>query len=681
VLATAGIVLAVGALASGAYRLGLFGTAQLASTDFLFAARPDARPTAAVIVGIDPGSMRELADYGRFSAWPRGLYARVVDNLVAANARVVALDVLFDLPAAEDDELVRSIARAGNVVTPAIAEGPVPGGIVPGRPQVFELLARPIPAIREAAAAEGHVNLSTDADGTLRAIPLNASANGEEVPALALATVARYLRRPRVLDAPPSDGVVAGAARRIPVDGLLRMRVNYLGGPSQLGRPGTFTVVPIADVVDNRFDPALVRDKIVLIGMAAPGFGDEHATPSTTRLRMHGVEVHANAVETILGERYLSAAGPGATLPLVWLAAALPALLLWALRPHVAAVAVAALLVAYILAASFAFDQGLILNMVYPPAALVFGFLALAVYRVVFEQGEQRAIRRTMARYLSPTVSEHVLKDPDLLRLGGERRLMSVLFSDIRGFTTLSHALGAEELVALLNEHLSAMTEIVFRHDGVLDKYIGDAVMAFWGAPIEQPDHARRAVSTALEMIDRLLQLRDDWQRRGLPQLDIGIGINTGEMIVGNTGSQEHLAYTVLGDAVNVASRLEGLSKQYHVRLVVGDATRQAAGPDFAYRFLDVVAVKGRPEPLPIYEVLGPKARVDEQQRRLLEAYDAGVELYRSRRWVEADRALQHALTINPADGPSLVYRGRIAELAESPPPADWDGVYVARTK
>jgi adenylate cyclase len=674
-------VLVVGLLLSAAYALNVFSTAQVESTDFLFQARPNRPPTATVIVGIDSGSMRELERYGRFSTWPRSLYARVVDNLRAANARVIAFDLLFEIPTEQDDELARSIAAAGNVITPAIAEEPVPGGIAPGRPQQFERFARPVEALRLAASAEGHVNVSTDADGVVRGIPLITDADDEELSALALTTVAKYLRRPRVLDAAPRDGAVAGAARQIPVDGLLRMRVNYLGGPSEAGRPGAFTIVPFADVLENRFDPSLVADKIVVIGMAARGFGDEHSTPSTSRVRMYGVEVHANAVETILRQTYLSAAGPGATVALVWLAAAIPALLLWRLRPVYAALGVVALLLLYMVASSLAFDQGVILNMVYPPFGLILSFVALALYRVVFEQGEQRLIRRTMARYLSPSVTEHVLKDPDLLRLGGELRVMSVLFSDIRGFTTLSHAMDAEALVRLLNEYLGEMTAIVFKHDGVLDKYIGDAVMAFWGAPVDQPDHARRAVATALEMIDRLVELREGWEERGVPQLDIGIGINTGEMVVGNTGAQDHLSYTVLGDTVNVASRLEGLSKLYHVRLIVGDGTREAAGPGFVYRFLDLVAVKGRPEPLPIYQVLGAQERVTDIQRRLLEVYDLGIKLYRSRQWAEAERVFGNAAEIVPDDGPTQVYLGRIAELAESPPPANWDGVFVARTK
>lgn len=680
-LATVGIVLATGLLVSTAYRLGLFGTAQLASTGFLFKARAQEPPVATVIVGIDSRSMRELEQYGRFSAWPRSLYARVVDNLKAANARVIAFDVLFEIPTAEDEQLVESIARAGNVITPAVAEGHLSGGIVRGRPQAFELFSRSAPAIRQAAAGEGHVNVSTDADGTVRGIPLVTHARGEDLPAMALTAVAKYLRRPRVLDGPPRDGAVLAASRRIPADGILRMRVNYLGGPSQVGPSDTFPILPFADVLHNRFSTTVVADKIVLIGMTTHGFGDEHSTPSTARLRMFGVEVLANAIETILGERYLSPAGHGTTLALIWLAVSMPSMLLWRLRPVFAALAAAGLLVVYLAVVSVAFDRGLILNVVYPPSALVLSFLLLSIYHVVFEQGQQRLTRRMMARYLSPTVSEHVLKDPDRLHLGGELRTMTVLFADIRGFTTLSHAMPAEEVVALLNEHLGAMTSIAFKHDGVLDKYIGDAVMAFWGAPLDQPDHARRALLAALDMIDRLMQLRQNWEERGLPQLDIGIGVNTGPMVVGNTGSEERTSYTVLGDAVNVASRLEALSKQYHVRLIVGDATRAAAGAEFVYRFLDVVAVQGRPEPLAVFEVLGTQAHVTEQQRRLVDVYNQAIRLYRSRAWAAAEEAFSRALELSPGDGPCQVYLERIAELAASPPPADWEGVYVARTK
>jgi adenylate cyclase len=231
---------------------------------------------------------------------------------------------------------------------------------------------------------------------------------------------------------------------------------------------------------------------------------------------------------------------------------------------------------------------------------------------------------------------------------------------------------------------MTAMTEVVFRHDGVVDKFIGDAIMAFWGAPADQPDHARRACRAALEMVDRLAALQAEWRRRGWPPVDAGVGVNTGPMVVGNMGSRTRLAYTVLGDAVNVASRLEGLSKEYGVRIVVGEATREAAGPGFVTRFLDRVAVKGRDEPLTVHEVVAPAegpGAPDTTRRARLAAYQQGVDLYRARRWEEAIALLGRLHDQDPGDGPTALYLARARTLSAAPPPPDWDGVFVARTK
>ncbi|MDE3117489.1 MAG: adenylate/guanylate cyclase domain-containing protein [Nitrospirota bacterium] len=313
----------------------------------------------------------------------------------------------------------------------------------------------------------------------------------------------------------------------------------------------------------------------------------------------------------------------------------------------------------------------MLLDLVYPPGALLLGFAVTMVYRVAFEQAEQKVIRGVMARYLSPSVSQWALKDPERLKLGGETRTMTVLFSDLRGFTTLSHKLEPQALVALLNEYMTAMTDIVFRHDGVLDKYIGDAIMAFWNAPMEQPDHATRACHAALDMIARLRELNADWERRGVQRLDLGIGINTGPMVVGNMGSRDRLAYTVMGDAVNVASRLEGLSKEYGTQLVIGEATKAEAGQVFAYRFLDVVAVKGRTEPLAVYEVLGRADDLDRTRAAFMASYEQGIALYRSRRWAEAAALFEALHAEAPEDGPSSLYLRRSRALLAAPPARD----------
>jgi adenylate cyclase len=315
--------------------------------------------------------------------------------------------------------------------------------------------------------------------------------------------------------------------------------------------------------------------------------------------------------------------------------------------------------------------------MVHAPLALASAFGLTLAHRVVFVEAERRLVREAMGRYLSPAVGRWVLEDPRRLALGGELRDMTVLFSDLRDFTTLAHALPPETLVALLNRYRSVMTDVVFARDGVLAQYAGDATEAFWNAPRAQPDHAARACAAALDMVAALGRLRVEFAAQGWDGLDIGIGINTGRMVVGNMGGRDRIDYTAVGDAVNVAARLEGLTKTYGVRIVVGEDTRQAAGEAFAFRFLDLVAVKGRPEPLRVFEVAARGTPGADFPAR----YEQAVALYRDRRWAEAEKALAHLADLFPEDGPTALYLERARAALADPPPSDWDGVHRSPTK
>jgi len=619
-LAGGSLALAVGTLLAGAYSLNFFSTAQVRSTDFLFKSRAAENARSTVIVGIDQRSYSFLRRrYGILLNWPRTLYAHAFDSLRQAGARVIVFDLFFDATRPEDSQVAAAIRRAGNVVMPVEAQSPKSFDPRPGVAQEFEDFVRPPAAIREAAAAEGFVNVTTDRDTVVRSLPLLLQAGHEELPALALTTVARFIRWPTVIDARPSAGLVYGAGRAIPVGSTDSMLINFLGSPSSPGRGGAFPFISFVDVVTGTFDRPLVKDKIVLIGLTIRG-QDEFATPTTAETRMWGVEVLGNAVETILGQRFLVPVPPSVTIVMIFLLALLAALLVASTRPVVAAACTVGLFGLYLVLAGVLFDGGAVLNLVFPPAALLLAFVVTLIYRVIFEQAKQREILAVMARYLSPAVSRWVLDDPDRLNLVGESREMTVLFCDLRGFTALSQALDPKLLVSLLNEFMTAMTDVVFDHYGVLDKYIGDAIMAFWGAPMDQPDHAQRACATALDMIETLRELQADWERRGAPKLDVGIGINTGPMVVGNMGSRKRLAYTVLGDTVNVAFRLEGLTKEYGTRVVIGNATRAAAGAAFEYRYLGAVTVAGRSEPLAAYELVSRAGRLDPGQASLRQA-------------------------------------------------------------
>jgi adenylate cyclase len=690
--AAAALALAVALLLGVAHRLNLLAAAQVTASDLLFATRPARPARSTVIVGIDQRSYQALLpEHGPLSQWPRTLYARVLDALVEPagrtadvlreprGPRVVAFEIFFDGPRHEDGSLAEAVRRAGNVVTPVVAQGAEAFDPAPGVAQRFQVFVRPARLVREAAAAEGLANITAARDSVVRSLPLLLRAGAEELPSMALTIAAMHARRPRVLDRPPAPGVVYAAGRAIPIGEADTMRIDFLGPPSRPGA-GPVPVIPFADVLEGRFDRALVRDRIVLVGPTIRGV-DEHPTPTSTHTRMYGVEVLAHAVETVVHQRYLVDAGPTATAVLTALAALAGAVLVALGGAWVAAAGVAAALVAYVTAAALLFDAGVLLDLVYPPAALVLTFALAFTYRVVFVESQQRMIRQAMGRYLSPAVGRWVLADPRRLALGGEMREMTILFSDLRDFTTLAHALPPETLVPLLNRYRSLMTAVVFGEDGVLAQYAGDAIEAFWNAPMDQADHARRACRAALGMVRALEALRPEFAARGWPGLDAGVGLNTGRVVVGNMGSAERIAYTAVGDAVNVAARLEGLTKEYGVHVVIGEDTRTAAGESMVCRFLDLVAVKGRPAPLRVWELLGERDAVDGAVLARLVRYHEAIEAYRARRWAEAEKRFAELEQEAPGDQPVALYRQRSREALDDPPPPDWDGVHVLRTK
>jgi adenylate cyclase len=339
-------------------------------------------------------------------------------------------------------------------------------------------------------------------------------------------------------------------------------------------------------------------------------------------------------------------------------------------------------LIAYLWGTQQLFERrGLVLSALYPVGAIGFAMIGGGVVRYLSEEREKRWIRDTFRRYLNPEVLEHLAREPERVRLGGEEREVTIFFSDIRGFTTISEALqkqaGPEGVAELMNEYLTAMTKILFEHEGLLDKYIGDAVMAFWGAPVVVPDHAARACWTALHMLDALAPLNERWRGRGWPPVAIGIGISTGEVVVGNFGSETRFNYTIFGDDVNLASRLEGLNKTYHTRILLSERTQRAVADEFVCREIDRVEVKGKHERVTIYELLGPLAAdADGRWRRLAADFAEMLGAYRARDWGGAEARLARLAAEWDGDGPSAEFARRIRELRAAQPGEAWDGVY-----
>jgi adenylate cyclase len=308
------------------------------------------------------------------------------------------------------------------------------------------------------------------------------------------------------------------------------------------------------------------------------------------------------------------------------------------------------------------------MNILYPLFTTSTVYIALVVVYYRSEERSRKWITSLFGKYVSPMVIDNLIKNPESIKLGGEKRDITVFFSDIRGFTSISERLEPEELVHILNEYLTEMTSIIIKNQGLVDKYMGDAIMAFWGAPLEQTDHAEMACLSSLEMIDKLRELQSRWKKKGLPSFDIGIGLNSGEAIVGNMGSKSRFDYTAIGDNVNLASRMENLNKVYSTSIILTENTYKIIKDKFETRKLDIVKVKGREKPILIYELLSQKGGLSEKHREFVKLYERGFELYLNKKWREAIRSFQAALKLID-DKACRMFIERCKEFLKNPPP------------
>jgi adenylate cyclase len=553
--------------------------------------------------------------------------------------------------------------------------------------------------LQTAAKAGGFMNPTPDSDGTIRRLPLLARVGDNYYESLALSTarVALGASLVRPVFFTQQEVMLSGEEYRtygalkaikmnskprttvVPVERNLTLLVNYRGkgGP----RGGQFRYVSAVDVLNEKVPQDQLEDRIVLVGTTSAGLKDLRSAPVS--IDYPGVEMHANIITSILdgdfkqepdfsvGIQLVKAVVVGLTLglllpvltPLMSILVSLSAgavvigLNFWMYREQdwVIPIAVSLLLVA----ALFVFN-------------IAWGYL--------FEHRKGRAMVNLFGEYVAPELVAEMAANPESYSMEGESRQLTVLFCDVRGFTTISEGLDPNSLREYINIYLTAMSEDIRGNRGTLDKYIGDAVMAFWGAPVALPDHAARAVGSALKMQQTAKALNEDFTARNWPPLKIGIGLNTGEMRVGDMGSKIRRAYTVMGDAVNLGSRLEGITKVYGVGVAVGDATR-AAAPQYVYRELDRVRVKGKNEPVPIFEPLGLEAEIGDAQREELAQWHATLDLIRAQQWDEAERRLRGLHEQHPDTGLYQLYLDRIAHYREFPPGADWDGVTTFETK
>ena len=633
------------------------------------AAQPQAVNKDIVFIEINDLSIRELSDGYRMRwPWPRVAMGLAVEFLHRAPAKVVAIDVtfperdevrkyIFDDPKDEwsggqsDENFAQATRTAGNVVllADAVYEGiagapgkdvnaahwqgsPFHGGpIAEPRPIVLA----PYQVLTDAAAGLGHNFMALDEDNIARRFSPFIVNNGKELPSLGLAAalVAGGFR--------PQDVVSEGSTlrigdRRVPlvhrrVGGHEQwsMLINYrapariINAAGQLERP--YPSYQFKDVFaaeqeilagkTPRIDPAVFKDKIVFIGLTASGLLDIFGTPMGTGASesMPGIQLHASVADSILAGRFIKPVTQGQRLTALFLIAITLGLFSAFLPFTVAAASSVAVLGGWTLITVLAFRNGVWLYLVRP---LISGGLALFVgtaYQYFVEGREKRKVSRLFGRYVSRDVYAQLMSNPDLAALGGNRRDMTVLFSDIRGFTSVTERGDPEALVAQLNEYFSRMVAIVFRHHGTVDKFVGDMVMALFGAPLDDGAHADHAVAAALDMVKELGELNRQWVARGMPQLDIGVGINSGDMIAGNIGSSAIMSYTVIGDNVNLGSRLESLNKEYKTRIIISDATRSRLRIVCETRPLGDVVVKGKSKAVAIFEVKVPAPLIEVQ--------------------------------------------------------------------
>ncbi|MFQ6015491.1 MAG: adenylate/guanylate cyclase domain-containing protein, partial [Anaerolineae bacterium] len=428
----------------------------------------------------------------------------------------------------------------------------------------------------------------------VRRLPLTIESRGERYPAFALAVLSEFLRLPPQ-DYIPQRGYVDFGGRRIPVDQFNRTFINYVGPPNSI------PIYSYVDVLNGQVDTSVFNDKMVLVGIMATAEPDSYVTPTSVE-KMFGVELHANVIETVLQSRFLQTQNLSGQMAVVILMSLLAGIVFPQVRPVRSTFFVLLFLAAYLLISFFSFDAGLILNLVYPFLALTLTYIAILLYRYFYEERRRRAITKLFGRYVSPEVVGAVLDsfDKGTLQLGGTNRVATVLFADIRGFTSMSEKLPPEELMNTLNDYLSIMVEIIFKYEGTVNKFIGDNVMAMWNAPLDQPDHALRAVKAAVDMQREIEALQR--QNNKIPKVGFGIGINTGPMVAGNVGSQERLEYTVIGDTVNLASRLCGAAASGQV--LISPETHQLVKDEIVGHRLTPMKFKGKEKPIAVYEVL-----------------------------------------------------------------------------
>jgi adenylate cyclase len=653
-----------------------------------------------IIVSISELSETTVPD--RFP-FPRSYYARAVRNLNRAGAKAIGIDLTFEQPDQNglhhDDELFKTIQQYRNVVVAGKTDFRNDDAVTNRENENFHSI------FYAADSAVGSVFVPNDADGIYRRyMPFAKVPNKERyIPSFSFALLNKALGLPSTTYAKNDENEFIVGDFHIPKYDDVSMLINYHG---QAGK--TFKVFDIVNILDdstfqtneerelntsiNMFDDpdiglmndGIFKNKIVLIG---PYFSESKDLFNVSvsekglsdRNLMYGVELHANALQTLIHQNFLvKLAGWKESLMIVLFSIFTFSFVTWmklfktqyAFIVEIVAIIIVAGMIDSVLSISYYTfaKHNLVFPVVTPIAAIILNYIGSAVYQYLTERKQKTMIKGMFSQYLNPSVVNELIAHPEKLRLGGEKKELTVFFSDIASFTNFSEKLDAVDLVQILNEYLSSMTDIILKNNGTLDKYVGDAVMAVWGAPMGLPNNALNACRAAVQMQEKIQEITLRWEKEGKPKLVVRMGLNTDYMVVGNVGGSARFDYTVIGDAVNLASRMEGANKTYGTRIMISERTRDLVKEEFLCRELDYLIVKGKTQPIRV-------------AKELLEIYNLGLLLYRERQFKKAIEEFQFALKINSDDGPSQLYLLRSQAYLKKPPPKDWNGVFELKTK
>lgn len=702
-LSAVAVGLTVFALVAGLSTSRWFEVAELKALDHLVRryADPAKADSNLLLLAIDESS---LEAFGRWP-WPRDRFGYVVRYLKQAGVRAVVFDVMFfeaDENAEEFDlSFADDIKAAGNVFLPMLFQAEpaaIPSEALPRAtvtlessdagqtPNTHPGVKLPITVLAQQARGLGVINLSADADGPTRRVPLLGQVNGNVVPHLSLA-VAQYLLGADRLSM--RDGRLQIGMQQVPLGADGSLLIDWHGSLEETYHAKRYSIGRVLQAFAQQekgerpsLDPALFKDKVVFVAGTAAGLYDLRVTPFSAATP--GVLIHMAALDNLLHGQGLQAVPAWFSLTTLLLLCLMSAgtFMLFHSYPVKFGVTIG-LAVAYygLVVHAFAGHERW-LDLIFPEVALALTFGTAATVEYVTEGKQRRLMRAAFDKYMSSEVVEEIMRNPEAIKLGGEKKEITIFFSDIAGFTTISEKMSPEDLVTLLNRYLSAMTTIIkTTHRGNVNKYLGDGIMALFGAPLDDPKHASLACYAALDCQAELARLREVWKREGLPEIGARIGLNSGPCIVGNMGSEERMEYTVTGDSVNLASRLEGASKYYDTLILIGQRTAELAKNDVEVREIDLLRVKGKKEPVVVFELLARKGQLDDKRRQLIDVYLEGLVAYKMRNFSTACARFSEAVALDPSDGPSRVYLERSTNYRQMPPPADWDGVYEMTSK